>query len=179
MEGRALCSSPGKPHLARTSHPSGSVTGVRVQPSSGLRQAGQRDRGWQHCLPAGGGGGLQSTLLLCRGVVGWGHPLSFGESRGCSQSRWVRQLFCPLLAQLQGDQLRLPSRHHPARCGAWGQGVPGALWLWGHTVLLTTLPLSAQQIRADPEQEVRSLNPALWGTHRGQLGPPGVALKPE
>lgn len=68
---------------------------------------------------------------------------------------------------------------HPARRGAQGHGVPGAACLWGHALLLlTTLPLSAQQISAVPEREMHGAVLALRGPHRGQLSPPGMGLKP-
>lgn len=173
--------SPGKPQLARTSQPSGSVTGVRVQPSLGQRRAGQLALGWQHCLHMGGGGGIAEHVAAVPGVGGWD---------GCTR--------CPVGSP--GDVLRadgsgsffVRSWHSNEVTSSaclpvtilQGVGLGGRVFLvlcasGGHTLLLTALPLSAQQIRADPEQEVHSVALALWGTCRGQLSPPGMALKPE
>ena len=83
-----------EPAVPETPHPSGSLTGVSAQPSSGQRWAGWLALGWQHCLPGGElAGGLQSMLLLCQSVGGmgaptvpWGAPGGSGPEAGCSCS---------------------------------------------------------------------------------------------
>uniref|UniRef100_A0A8C0I894 NK6 homeobox 3 n=1 Tax=Bubo bubo TaxID=30461 RepID=A0A8C0I894_BUBBB len=67
---------------------------------------------------------------------------------------------------------------HPARCRARGHRVPGAVWLWGHERLLTTLPLSAQQISAVPEPQVRGPVLAPRWPGAGSVGPVQRAAQP-